>query len=89
MKRDEVLDEAKQCVMKDRAATHGEMEDNFMLIARYWSAHLGHKVEPVDVGVMMTLLKIARAKGNPQYEDNYVDGAGYLACAAECVDADG
>jgi len=89
VKRDEVLDEAQQCVMKDRAATHGEMEDNFMLIARYWSAHLGHKVEPVDVGVMMTLLKIARAKGNPHYEDNYVDGAGYLACAAECVDADG
>ena len=89
MKRDEVLDEAKQCVMKDRAATHGEMEDNFQAIADYWSIHLGTAVSANDVGIMMTLLKIARAKGNPQYEDNYVDGAGYLACAAECVDADG
>ena len=89
MKRDEVLDEAKRCVMQDRAATHGEMEDNFMLIARYWSNHLDAQITPSDVGIMMTLLKIARAKSNPHYEDNYVDGAGYLACAAECVDADG
>jgi hypothetical protein len=89
MKRGEVLETAKQCVTKDRAADHGDMEDNFSLIAAYWSAHLGHKVEPVDVGIMMALLKAARAKSNPYHEDNYVDGAGYLACAAECVNVDG
>lgn len=89
MKRAEVLDAAKQCVTKDRAADHGNMEDNFALIAAYWSAHLGHKVDPVDVGVMMALLKAARAKSNPYHEDNYIDGAGYLACAAECVNVDG
>ena len=50
------------------------------------SIHLGYKVEPVDVGVMMALLKAARAKSNPYHEDNYIDGAGYFACSAECVD---
>ena len=41
------------------------------------------------MGIMMALLKMARAKSNPYHEDNYVDGAGYMACAAECVDVDG
>jgi len=89
MKRDRCLDEAKQCVMKDRAADHGDMEDNFALIAAYWSIHTGSKIGPSDVGIMMALLKMARAKSNPYHEDNYRDGAGYMACAAECVDVDG
>ena len=89
MNRAKVLDEAKQMGTKDRAVDHGDLQDNFLLIAQYWSAHTGHKIEPQDVGVMMTLLKLARAKSNPYHEDNYVDGAGYLACAAECVDVDG
>jgi len=34
----------------------------------------------------MTLLKVARIRGNPNHADNFVDGAGYMACAAECVE---
>ena len=56
MKRAEVLDTAKEYVTKDRAADHGDMEDNFSTIARYWSEHLGHEVTSVDVGIMMSLL---------------------------------
>ena len=41
MKRAEVLDTAKEYVTKDRAADHGNMEDNFTTIAKYWSNHLG------------------------------------------------
>jgi len=89
MKRNEVLDDAKQKVTVDRAADHGDMESNFNSIAAYWSEYLGQKITANDVGLMMTLLKIARARGNPYHEDNYVDGAGYLACAAECVDVNG
>ena len=89
MKRAEVLDDAKQKVTVDRAADHGDMEDNFKTIAAYWSEHLDHKVTPIDVGIMMTLLKMAIAKGNPYHQDNYVDGCGYLACAGELVDTDG
>ena len=83
--RAEVLDTAKEYVTKDRAADHGDMEDNFKTIAIYWSVHLNCEVLPHDVGVMMMLLKAARAKSNPQHVDNYVDAAGYAACAAECA----
>lgn len=89
MKRAEVLDTAKEYVTKDRAQDHGEMEDNFNTIARYWSEHLDCNVTAIDVGVMMTLLKVARIKSNKWHTDNYVDGCGYLACSGELVDHDG
>ena len=85
MDRAETLNRAIECVTKDRAADHGDMESNFDAIARYWTIHLGVAVDANDVGVMMSLLKIARIKSNRAHKDNYVDGAGYLACAAECV----
>jgi hypothetical protein len=84
--RTEILDTAKEYVTKDRAATHGNLEDNFGLIAAYWSAHLGRNIKAHDVAVMMTLLKLARAKANPAHADNWVDGCGYLACGGEIAD---
>ena len=86
--RAEVLDTAKEYVTKDRAADHGDMEDNFKTIAIYWSVHLGVEVRPHDVGTMMMLLKAARTKSNPSHADNYIDAAGYAACAAELATED-
>ena len=86
--RAEVLDTAKEYVTKDRASDHGDMEDNFKTIAIYWSVHLGVEVLPHDVGTMMMLLKAARAKSNPKHSDNYIDAAGYAACAAELATED-
>jgi len=84
MNRDDILRTALYCVTQDRAATHGKMEDNFQLIADYWSLHLGHDITANDVGVMMTLLKLARIKnGQVSNADNYVDAAGYMACSGE------
>ena len=40
MNRVEVLDDAKQKVSVDRASQHGDMENNFTIIADYWSVHL-------------------------------------------------
>lgn len=85
MTRAEILDTAKQYVTRDRAADHGDMENNFKTIADYWSVHLGVPVRPDDVAVMMTLLKLARIKSNRDHRDNWVDGAGYLACGGELV----
>ena len=83
MKRKDILDTAKGYVTKDRASDHGDMENNFRTIAMYWSVHLGVPVSATDVSVMMTLLKVARIKSNPKHIDNWVDGAGYLACGGE------
>lgn len=83
MTRAEILDAAKLYVTKDRAATHGDAERSFGLIAAYWSAHLDASVTASDVAVMMTLLKLARIKSSPAHLDNWIDGAGYLACGGE------
>ena len=83
MNRDKILDTAKEFIMVDRAVTHGSAEDNFGLIAAYWSAHLNRTIRPHDVAVMMTLMKLARAKSNPKHIDNWIDGCGYLALGGE------
>ena len=83
MNRSEILSTAKTYVTEDRASTHGDAEKNFSLIAAYWTAHLDVYVGPDDVAIMMTLLKLARAKTNPEHVDNWIDGCGYLACGGE------
>ncbi len=81
--RGKVLDTAKEYVTKDRAADHGNMEDNFTTIGKYWSVHLGVEVNATDVAVMMNLLKAARIKSNPSHPDNWIDACGYMACGGE------
>lgn len=81
------LKTAATYVSKDRIGVHGEPEDSFGNIAQLWSAYLGVPVSPSQVCVMMILLKIARTKNNPANFDNWIDIAGYSACAAgiECA----
>lgn len=83
--RKTILDAAEKCVCHDRQDTHGRPEDSFGAIADLWTAYLGtgQEIDPVDVANMMILLKIGRAKGNPKHQDNWVDMAGYAACAGE------
>ena len=83
--RKTILDAAEKCVCQDRQDTHGRPEDSFCAIADLWTAYLGtgQEIDPVDVANMMVLLKIARAKENPKHQDNWVDMAGYAACAGE------
>ena len=86
MGRAAVLDTAKEYVTKDRAADHGDMEDNFRTIASYWNTHLGIDfIEPQDVAVMMTMLKLARIRQNEKHLDNWIDACGYMACGGEIV----
>ena len=81
-----ILDTAKEYVTKDRAADHGDMEDNFLTIAAYWNTHLGiYHIGPQDVAVMMTLLKLARIRQNEKHIDNWIDACGYMACGGEIV----
>lgn len=88
MKRADILDTAKAYVTKDRAADHGDMENNFATIASFWSTYLGTEVKAHDVAAMMSLLKIARIRQNPGHADNWVDSAGYAACGGELTAQD-
>ena len=81
--RADILDTAKGYVTKDRAAVHGDMEDNFNTIGKYWSVHLGVDVSATDVAVMMNLLKVARIRSNELNMDNWEDACGYMACGGE------
>ena len=81
--RTEILDTAKQYVNKDRASEHGDMESNLTTIAELWGVYLERHVDPSDVAVMMTMLKIARIKSNPRNADNWLDACGYMACGGE------
>jgi hypothetical protein len=83
--RSGILDTAKQYVTKDRDAQHGNMEDNFEMIAELWEIYLGVTVYSADVAAMMTLLKIARSRSNPMNLDNWIDSCGYMACGGEII----
>lgn len=83
MTRKETLEQAAKIVCTDREAQYGSPENNFSAIAGLWSVYLGVHIDVHDVAAMMALLKIARIKSGQRKDDNYIDLAGYAACAAE------
>ena len=83
MTRAEILSTASRIVTVDRAATHGNAEDQFATIAARWGVLLGVKLTPAKVALMLADLKLVRAWTNPAHGDNFVDLAGYAACGGE------
>lgn len=85
MKRRDVLKSAADIVCKDRENTYGKPEDNFERIAALWNAYFGidELFDGETVGIMLAMLKIARIRTGKYKEDNYIDLAGYAACAGE------
>lgn len=81
--RTDILDRAKAIVTGEREKQYGKPEDNFAIIAELWGAYTGYKFSPVDIAMMMALLKVARIKTGDYLADNYVDICGYVACAGE------
>ncbi len=94
MNRAEILQAAHTCVCGEREHDYGRPEDNFETIGLMWGAYLraanpGLKLDMApnfigakDVAAMMALLKVARIATGDK-EDNFVDLAGYAACAGE------
>lgn len=80
--RQNYLNEACDTVCKDRNEQYGEPEDNFQMIADFWTTYLKIPITAEDVAVMMVLFKVARAKQGKS-EDNFVDMIGYAACGGE------
>lgn len=81
--RAEILDAAKKIVTWDREKQYGKPEDNFAVIAEFWTTYIGHPISSEDVAIMMALLKIARIRSGNYKADSFVDGVGYLSLAAE------
>lgn len=84
-RRREILKAVEQAVCKDRQNTYSDAEDNFRVIAEFWTTWgkargWSVKFEPRDVAMMSALIKSARAAVNLDYLDNWVDLAGYATC---------
>lgn len=83
MNREQCLHTAEEIIKGSRENAYGAPEDNFKVIARFWTSYLEYHVTAEDVANMMILLKVARAATGEFKADNYVDIAGYAACACE------
>jgi hypothetical protein len=96
MKATEICAKAAELVGGDRDRTHGNKLKNHQNIADLWNAYLGVRLgldsptealSPLDVALMMALLKIARTMSGSHNPDDYVDLAGYGGCAGEIAAA--
>ena len=91
----EIAARASDLVGGDRDRQHGQKSDNFERIATMWNAYLAIRRHPdaqltaVDVGHMMAAMKLARTQSGALNVDDYIDGAGYLACAGEIAQRGG
>ena len=81
--RADILGCAWDAVTGEREQQYGKPEDNFAIIASLWSAYKGYSFSPLDVAMMMALLKIARIKTGVGTVDSFIDLAGYAACGGE------
>lgn len=89
MKAAEIAEKAANIVSGDRAQSHGNMHHHFASVALLWNAYMMARrdtsapLRATDVPHMMALLKIARTQSGTVNADDFIDGAGYLACAGE------
>lgn len=85
--RKECLEDAVKCICSDRNNQYGEPEDNFKIIADYWTTYLNgdELLTAQDVANMMILFKLGRLTVTNGTYDTYVDIAGYAGCGAEIL----
>lgn len=94
MRAVEILNHALALVGGNRAAEHGEKLANHKKIAAVWNGILiaadaapARPLDAHDIANLMEGLKIARRYAGRFNPDDYVDGAGYAACAGEIAHA--
>ena len=67
-------------LLEDRELEYGKASVSFARIAGLWSAYLGVNIKVEDVGMMMTLMKVSRAKTAKKhhFNDSCQDARNYL-----------
>jgi hypothetical protein len=94
MKAPHICHLAADLVGGERDRTHGTKRRNFENIARLWSAYLANRpyplpLRPDEVGDLLELMKVARRQHGAHNLDDYIDAAGYAACAGEIASEGG
>ena len=64
-------------LLAQRGQQWGDAIGTHVRIAQVWTGILDHKVEPVQVALMMEGLKLVRASINPDDPDSFHDAQGY------------
>ena len=64
-------------LLMQRGNQWGDAIGTHVRIAQVWTGILDHKVEPVQVALMMEGLKLVRASINPDDPDSFHDAQGY------------
>ena len=64
-------------LLEQRGNQWGDAIGTHVRIAQVWTGILDHKVEPVQVALMMEGLKLVRASINPDDPDSFHDAQGY------------
>lgn len=84
MTRDGILDTAKSHISGDREKEYGSPYLNLNCANEFINTYLKYNgTKPLDVCIIMTLVKLARIATGQHKDDNYVDACGYLALGAE------
>ena len=83
MKRDKLLDTAKNLVNGPRAEDYGDAYENHERVAQLWSTILGQDVSVSQVYQCLTALKLARLIVTPTHQDSWIDIAGYASLGGE------
>lgn len=70
-------------IVDERAAHYGPGDENMSRIARLWSAYLNLRtpLTASEASWMLLLVKVSRAKIDPDHLDNYRDAEGYAQLA--------
>ncbi len=92
-KRTQVLQKGIALTNGDRNVSYGSPHPNLKAFAELVQTYLRGQgqwvsLDATDGAVIMTLAKISRIAVNKDHEDNYVDGAVYMAIAAECAEVE-
>lgn len=73
-----LLDVTK-CILQDREEQYGSPVDSFRDIADIWGDYLQYPMNQNDVITLLIMMKLVRAKNNPEHIDSWIDIAGYAA----------
>ena len=91
--RTDILEEAISLINGERNHSYGDPLDDFATTAKFWQLYLARTIkargcldiQPHDMAIMMTLLKVARISWSPEKRDHWADLAGYTGCGWDCV----
>lgn len=93
-RRSNILQAGLNLTNGTRNEAYGDPHPNLTTFAHLVNVYLkglgwtGPKLDATDGSIIMALAKISRVAVNKGHNDNYVDGAVYMAIAGECAEID-